>query len=193
MRSGGYEAEIIDAALLFREDPELLEPARAAIVGGRQTAAQAWSEVSNRLGQSWERLEDPNMRLRAADLAGVSRRVLHRLLGRPAPVLRQAGILVARDLAPTDTVALDPARVMGIATAGGGPTSHSATSPRPAATLARALGIPAVVGLGDALLAMAPGQSALLDGGRGTLILDPPAELVRRARAEARGETKSLV
>ena len=181
MRSGSYEAEIIDADLLFLEDPELLEPARAAIVGGRQTAAQAWSEVSNRLGQSWERLEDPNMRLRAADLAGVSRRVLHRLLGRPAPVLRQAGILVARDLAPTDTVALDPARVMGIATAGGGPTSHSAI-------LARALGIPAVVGLGDALLAMAPGQSALLDGGRGTLILDPPAELVRRARAEARDE-----
>jgi phosphocarrier protein FPr len=183
MRSGSYEAEIIDADLLFLEDPELLEPARAAIVGGRQTAAQAWSEVSNRLGQSWERLEDPNMRLRAADLAGVSRRVLHRLLGRPAPVLRQAGILVARDLAPTDTVALDPARVMGIATAGGGPTSHSAI-------LARALGIPAVVGLGDALLAMAPGQSALLDGGRGTLILDPPAELVRRARAEARAEQR---
>jgi phosphocarrier protein FPr len=123
------------------------------------------------------------MRLRAADLAGVSRRVLHRLLGRPAPVLRQAGILVARDLAPTDTVALDPARVMGIATAGGGPTSHSAI-------LARALGIPAVVGLGDALLAMAPGQSALLDGGRGTLILDPPAELVRRARAQAREEQR---
>ena len=183
MRSGSYEAEIIDADLLFLEDPELLEPARAAIAGGRQTAAQAWSEVSTRLGQSWEQLEDPNMRLRAADLEGVSRRVLHRLLGRPAPVLRQAGILVARDLAPTDTVALDPARVMGIATAGGGPTSHSAI-------LARALGIPAVVGLGDALLAVALGQRALLDGGRGTLILDPPAELVRRARAEAREEQR---
>ena len=182
-RSGSYEAEIVDADLLFLEDPELLEPTRAAITDRRLTAARAWSEVSLRLGESWDRLEDPTMRLRAADLAGVSRRVLHRLLGRPAPVLRRRGILVARDLAPTDTAALDPARVMGIATAGGGPTSHSAI-------LARALGIPAVVGLGDALLAMAPGQSALLDGGRGTLILDPAAALVRRARAQAREEQR---
>ena len=182
-RAGSYEAEIVDADLLFLEDPELLEPTRAAITERRLTAARAWSEVSLRLGESWDRLEDPTMRLRAADLAGVSRRVLHRLLGRPAPVLRRRGILVARDLAPTDTAALDPARVMGIATAGGGPTSHSAI-------LARALGIPAVVGLGDALLAMAPGQSALLDGGRGTLVLDPPAELVRRARAQAREEQR---
>jgi phosphocarrier protein FPr len=182
-RSGGYEAEIIDADLLFLEDPALLEPARAAIAGERRTAAQAWSEVSARLGRSWEQLDDPTMRLRAADLAGVSRRVLHRLLGHSAPVLRQAGILVARDLAPTDTAALDPSRVMGIATAGGGPTSHSAI-------LARALGIPAVVGLGDHLLALAPGRSALLDGGRGTLTVDPPAELVRRARTEAREEQR---
>jgi len=182
-RSGSYEAEILDADLLFLEDPDLLEPTRAAITDRRLTAARAWSEVSTRLGRSWEGLDDPNMRLRAADLAGVSRRVLHRLLGRPAPVLRQAGILVARDLAPTDTAALDPARVMGIATAGGGPTSHSAI-------LARALGIPAVVGLGDELLAVAPGRSALLDGGRGTLVLDPPVALVRRARAEAREEQR---
>jgi phosphocarrier protein FPr len=182
-RSGSYEAEIVDADLLFLEDPDLLEPTRAAITDRRLTAARAWSEVSTRLGRSWERLDDPNMRLRAADLEGVSRRVLHRLLGRPAPVLRQAGILVARDLAPTDTAALDPARVMGIATAGGGPTSHSAI-------LARALGIPAVVGLGDELLSVARGRRALLDGGRGTLVLDPPVALVRRARAEAREEQR---
>jgi phosphocarrier protein FPr len=182
-RSGSYEAEIVDADLLFLEDPELLEPTRAAITDRQLTAAQAWSEVSSRLGRSWEGLDDPTMRLRAADLAGVSRRVLHRLLGRPAPVLRRRGILVARDLAPTDTAALDPQQVMGIATAGGGPTSHSAI-------LARALGIPAVVGLGDALLSVARGRRALLDGRRGTLILDPPSQLVRLAQAEARGEQR---
>jgi phosphocarrier protein FPr len=176
-RSGGYEAEIVDADLLFLEDPELLEPARAAISEHRTNAARAWSEVSTRLRRSWEELDDPNMRLRAADLEGVSRRVLHRLLGHSAPVLREAGILVARELAPTDTAGLDPKRVMGIATAGGGPTSHSAI-------LARALGIPAVVGLGDALLALAPGRRALLDGRRGTLVLDPSPDLVRRARDE---------
>jgi phosphocarrier protein FPr len=180
-RSGTYEAEIVDADLLFLEDPELLEPAREAISRQRMTAARAWSDVSTRLRAAWEALDDPNMRLRAADLEGVSRKVLHRLLGRSAPVLREAGILLARDLAPTDTAALDPKRVMGIATAGGGPTSHSAI-------LARALGIPAVVGLGDALLAIEPGQTALLDGGRGTLVLEPSPELVRHARAEARAQ-----
>ncbi|MGA3184183.1 MAG: phosphoenolpyruvate--protein phosphotransferase [Candidatus Dormibacteria bacterium] len=182
-RSGTYEAAIIDADLLFLEDPELLEPTRAAIIERRLTAARAWSEVSVRLGQSWERLDDPTMRLRAADLAGVSRRVTHRLLGRPAPVLRRRGILVARDLAPTDTAALDPTRVIGIATAGGGPTSHSAI-------LARALGIPAVVGLGDEVLSVVPGRRALLDGGRGALVLDPPAQLVRHARAQAREDQR---
>ncbi|MGA2283904.1 MAG: phosphoenolpyruvate--protein phosphotransferase [Candidatus Dormibacteria bacterium] len=182
-RSGNYEAEIVDADLLFLEDPELLEPVREAISRRRLNAARAWSEVATRLRRSWERLDDPNMRLRAADLEGVSRRVLHRLLGRPAPVLRAAGILVAQDLAPTDTAALDPKRVRGIATAGGGPTSHSAI-------LARALGIPAVVGLGDDLLAAGAGRRALLDGRRGTLILDPSPETVRLARAEARSERR---
>ena len=183
VRSGSYEAEIVDADLLFLEDPALLEPAREAISRHRRTAAQAWSEEAKRLRESWERLDDPNMRLRAADLAGVSRQVLRRLLGATAPVLRHSGILVARDLAPTDTAALDPGRVVGIATAGGGPTSHSAI-------LARSLGIPAVVGLGDAVLAAGDGRNALLDGQRGTLVLDPSPELVRHARAEARSQAR---
>jgi phosphoenolpyruvate-protein phosphotransferase/dihydroxyacetone kinase phosphotransfer subunit len=183
-RAGDYQAEIIDADLLFLDDPALLEPTRAAIRGEHRTAAQAWSEVAARLRQTWEALEDPNLRLRAADLDGVSRRVLERLLGRHGSVLREAGILIAADLAPTDTAALDPRLVLGIATAGGGPTSHSAI-------MARSLGVPAVVGLGDRLLSLGSGRSALLDGHRGTLTLDPSPEACRQARSEVRRRARS--
>jgi phosphoenolpyruvate-protein phosphotransferase/dihydroxyacetone kinase phosphotransfer subunit len=184
LRAGDDEAEIIDADLLFLDDPALLEPTREAVLGRRRTAAQAWSETSSQLRRSWESLDDPHLRLRAADLAGVSRRVLERLLGGRAVTLTGAGILVADDLAPTDTASLDLAQVRGIATAGGGPTSHSAI-------MARGLGIPAVVGLGDALLSLAAGRRALLDGGRGTLTLDPAPAALRHARSETRRQERN--
>ena len=187
-RAGDYQADIVDANLLFLEDPALLAPVREAIAQHCRTAAQAWSEVSTHLRRTWEELDDPNMRLRAADLAGVGRRVVQHLLGKRATAkIREPGILVAADLAPTETAALDPALVKGIATAGGGPTSHSAI-------LARALGIPAVVGLGSRVLSLGAGRTALLDGDRGTLTMDPRAELLDRARAEVRdrGRTEAL-
>ena len=178
-RAGDYQAEIIDADLLFLDDPALAEPAKEAVLRRHRTAAQAWAEISAGLRRTWEELDDPNMRLRAADLAGVSRRVLGHLLGRRGVGIRAEGILVASDLAPTDTASLDPDLVLGIATAGGGPTSHSAI-------LARALGIPAVVGLGSELLALSPGVAALLDGDRGALTVDPSPGALRHARATAR-------
>ena len=80
------------------------------------------------------------------------RQVLARILGVEAPRARleEAGILVAADLDPADTVGLDPATCLGVAVAHGGPTSH-------AAILARALGIPAVVGLGEPILGLFAG------------------------------------
>jgi phosphoenolpyruvate-protein phosphotransferase len=108
-------------------------------------------------------------------------------LGRPT--LAEPGILVAADLTPADTAGLDPEMVLGIATALGGPTSHTAI-------LARSLGIPAVVGLGESTLAVEEGVTAILDGGAGTLRANPAgaevadaearAERFRRTEAEAR-------
>ena len=112
--------------------------------------------------------------------------MLARLLGipPPRPELAEPGILVTADLVPADAAALDPATALGVATAFGGPTSH-------AAVLARSLGIPAAVGLGEALLAVAEGTTIALDGDRGVVHVDPPAGTVaefasrRRAREEA--------
>ena len=108
-----------------------------------RTAAQAWQGAIDATAGAWEAIEDPYLRARADDLRSVGAQVLARILGiePPAPALEAPGILVAADLTPADTSGLDPAVVLGIATARGGPTSH-------AAVLARSMGIPAVVGVG---------------------------------------------
>ena len=142
-RLGASRAAIFDAHLLFLHDDAILDPVRAAIGAGDGVAA-AWRDAVEATARGWDDLEDPYLRERAADLRSVGRQVQARLLGvpLPRPRLEAPGVLVARDLEPADTAGLDPAVCLGIAIARGGPTSH-------AAVLASALGIPAVVGLGD--------------------------------------------
>jgi phosphocarrier protein FPr len=97
----------------------------------------------------------------------------------PEPV-----ILLAEDLTPSDAAGLDPAHVLGFCTAGGGPTSH-------AAIIARSLGIPAVVGVGPAVMHQPAGVTAVLDGDNGVLYVAPSDEDVRAAR-EAQSSLASL-
>jgi phosphocarrier protein FPr len=142
-------------------------------IGDGASAAAAWSASVDELSHAWEGLEDPYLRGRVADLRSVGRQVLARILGIevPRPRLDAPGVLVARDLEPADTVGLDRDACRGIALAHGGPTSH-------AAILARALGIPAVVGLGEQLLQVRDGVPLGLDGAAGTIHVDPPASTV---------------
>ena len=102
-----------------------------------------------------------------------------------------SGIVVADELTPADAAGLDPERVLAIATARGSTTAH-------AAILARALGLPAVVGLGAGVLRVADGTTLLLDGEAGTVMVDPPADMVERRagaprarRAAARGRARA--
>ena len=177
-RSGTYAAAILDADLLFLDDPELAGRAREAIAAGGVTAEGAWQTAALAARASWERVVDPGLRLRAADLDGVARRVLACLVGSPQVRPTGRGVLVAEDLNPADTAQLDPASILGIATAAGGPTSHSAI-------LARSLGIPAVVGVGPELLELPAGRMVLLDGDQGLVRLDPTEEEEAAVRREA--------
>ncbi|MFP5318636.1 MAG: phosphoenolpyruvate--protein phosphotransferase [Acidimicrobiia bacterium] len=86
------------------------------------------------------------------------------------------GVVVAPDLSPADVASLDPATVVGLATAGGAPLSH-------ASIIARSLGIAAVGGLGPDVLDVPPGTAVLVDGDAGTLVIHPTAEEVAAARA----------
>jgi phosphocarrier protein FPr len=176
-RAGGYEAAIFDAHLLFLGDEALLGPARAAIFESGDNAAAAWAASAARAAAAWQALDDPYLRARAADLREVADQVMRHLLGLPAAGPAAAGgIVVTSDLTPAAAAALDGARVRGVACAGGGPTSHGAI-------LARALGLPAVVGCGAALLAVAEGTALLLDGEAGTVTVAPPPALLEAAEA----------
>lgn len=186
--AGDEEAAIIDAHLLFLDDAALLDPTREAVLEGGTNAAEAWHEAVGSVAASYRGLDDPYLQARAGDVIEVGNRVLLRLLGHD-PVgarLHQAGILVTTEATPGDLATLDKALVTGLATAAGGPLGHGAI-------LARALGIPAVVGLGPAVMALPEGTPLVLDGDAGTVYVDPPPQVkarlaARRAEGDRRNE-----
>jgi multiphosphoryl transfer protein len=183
-RAGEAEAGIFDAHLLLLGDSALLEPAQRDIDAGAG-AAKAWSTSVAAAASAYRGLDDPYLRERAADVEDVGDRVLRHLTGAPARALiTERGILIVDDLAPGDAAALDPQLVDGLAVAHGGATSH-------AAILARGLGIPSVVGLGEAVLSLDDGTQVVLDGAAGTFEVDPSAdELAARERARAADEAQ---
>jgi phosphocarrier protein FPr len=184
--AGEAEAAIFDAHVLLLDDEGLLDPARRAIEGDGRNAAQAWDAAVRAAAGTYGDSADAYLRERAADVLDVGRRVLGHLAGSgaAAPTLDRPGVLVAEDLTPGQTATLDRDLVRGIATARGSATSH-------AAILARAFGIPAVVGLGPALLETADGTELLLDGDAGTVVVDPDPDA--RADAEHRRDEERRV
>jgi phosphoenolpyruvate-protein phosphotransferase/dihydroxyacetone kinase phosphotransfer subunit len=179
-RAGHAEAEIFDAHLALLDDDALLDPARAAIADGT-SAERAWYDAAQEVAERYRRLSEPLLAERATDVLDVGRRVVSAIVGGSrdgdgdgdAP----AGVVIADELTPADAAGLDPDRVLAIATARGSTTAH-------AAILARALGLPAVVGLGPQVLAIAEGTTLLLDGEAGTVTVDPPAQTLRDAEAQ---------
>ena len=182
-RAGRAESEIFDAHLELLADEAMLDPADAAI-GTGATAERAFYDAAQLVAARYRALDQPLLQERAVDVLDVGRRVVRALTGSTDGGPATAGIVIARELTPADTAALDPALVLGLATAHGTATAH-------AAILARGLGLPAVVGLGEAVLGIEGGTTVLLDGEAGTLQVDPPADAVadaqeRRRRGEER-------
>lgn len=179
-RAGTAEAEIFDAHLALLDDEALLAPARAAIDGGA-SAERAWYDAAQEVAAVYRDLPEPLLAERATDVLDVGRRVLGAITGEPDDRGAPDGIVIADELTPADAAGLDPERVLGIATARGSTTAH-------AAILARALGLPAVVGLGAGVLAIADGTLLMLDGEAGSLQVSPSADTVREARARRERE-----
>ncbi|WP_372875721.1 phosphoenolpyruvate--protein phosphotransferase [Pseudomonas sp.] len=155
-------------------DPALGEDV-AARLGEGFSAEAAWAGEIETAAAQQEALHDALLAERAADLRDIGRRVLAQLCGVEA--LREPEepyILVMDEVAPSDVASLDRQRVAGILTARGGATAHSAI-------IARALGIPAVVGAGEAVLALAQGTVLLLDGDHGLLRVAPDQQTLELA------------
>ena len=167
-----YDAAIFDAHLMFLNDPEFLDGVRHTIDTEHVNAEWAWKNAIDSSAQKFEAIDDEYMRARAADVRDIGRQVLAQLTGQGQQVeLPHAGILIAIDLAPSDTARLDRSKVLGICTERGGPTSHSAI-------LARTLGIPAVVGLGPKIMTVADGTSLVVDGQGGKILTAPTSAVI---------------
>ncbi len=168
------KAAIFAAHQELLEDPDLMAIAESAIAKGKG-AAFAWQRAYATHAERLAKLKNAVLAGRAADLRDVGRRVLAILTDQPLeePEIPADSILIAEDLSPSDTAKLDPKRVLGFATVGGGATSH-------VAILARSLDIPAVAGIEPRALELADGGQVILDGGKGQLRIDPdPTEVDR--------------
>lgn len=167
--TGNEIASIFQFQMLVLEDPECLTRVQSKIQGHCITAEAALDEVGEEYIKILEGMENEYFRDRAVDVRDVIGRVIRILL----PVedgehkkLKEPSIVLAEDLTPSDTIALDKSLVLGFCVAHGGPTSHTAI-------LARELGLPAAVGLGDGLLGIREGSTLVLDGSNGILIVSP--------------------
>ncbi len=181
---GGEVAQILAIHIEMLEDPALREAARAAIAEGASAEAGWWRAI-DMAARAQEALADQLLAERAADLRDVGRRVLGLLCGVEIPTPpEQPYILVAEDVGPSDVARLDTAKVRGLVTARGGATSHSAI-------LARALGIAAVVGAGERVMALSSGVELIVDGESGRIIPGPSPE--RRQRTERRIEEQQAL
>ncbi|WP_263142152.1 phosphoenolpyruvate--protein phosphotransferase [Pseudomonas sp. RIT-PI-AD] len=158
-------------------DPGLIETVEVRLARG-ESAEAAWHEAIEEGARQLESLRDALLAERAVDLRDVGRRVLACLCG--VALEREPDepyILVMDEVTPSEVARLDPARVLGILTARGGATAHSAI-------IARALGIPALAGAGAGVLALKPGTALLLDGERGQLHVTPAPDTCASAERE---------
>ncbi len=169
---GSDHADIFDAHLLVVDDHVLIDEVTRGLSDRKQNVESVLSSVTERYVASLMQLDDDYLRERAADVRDVTRRILRNLSGRTRSEmieLKDPCVVVANDIAPSETAVMDTNRVVGFATDLGSPTSHTAI-------MARALGIPAIVGLHDVSVRVSAGDEVLIDGGKGLFILNPSDE-----------------
>lgn len=173
-RADGAGREVIEAAIQMAQDPMLADDVSARIDAGT-TGERAVFEAFRSFQEQLVALGG-YMAERAADLGDVSQRIIAQLRGVPVPGVPESDapfVLMARDLAPADTALLDLAKVLGLITRDGGPTSHTAI-------LARAKSIPAIVGVG-ADATVTEGTVVVLDAASGVVTIEPSAAQVADA------------
>ncbi len=166
---GEKEAGIFDAHMLVLEDKALIDDVCKEVKESGDNVEQCVYRVTEKYQSFFEQLEDQYLRERASDLRDISSRLLRNLAGATSSgtaFLEQPKILVSEDLTPSDTASLDRSKILGIATNSGGQTSH-------AVIMARASGVPAVVGLRRLTEDLEDGDEILIDGFEGVVIINP--------------------
>lgn len=176
----------IEAHLMMLEDPMLAQQPEDLVASHQINAEQAIAQQSQSLIEVFEAMEDEYLRTKGDDIRQVVDRIQRNLMGidhiSSADITGEFSdpIIVSRDLAPADTLALKPRHIRGILTNLGGPISHSAI-------LARGLGIPAVVGLHSATLYIRHGDKLIVDGRTGDVIIAPDKKTLASYRKLKKG------
>ena len=177
-----HQYRILEAHRLMLSDVHLVERARRMIREEKTAAEWAVRKSLDQIQAVFEKIEDPYFRDRKSDVALVGERLLRTLVGRRESVSAEhapkGSIAVAHELSPADAAQLGRAEAAGFCTEGGGRTSHTAI-------VARALGLPYVVGVEGLGHKVWSGMTIVIDGLRGEVILDPDAEALRRYEARA--------
>jgi phosphoenolpyruvate-protein phosphotransferase (PTS system enzyme I) len=176
-------AAIFDVHIGILKDKSLLKQVEVEIVKQQTTAEFAVSVVMRRYSQAFLKMSDRYLSERVKDIHDIERRLLHNLIGQKHYDLAHLSrdvVIIAHDMLPSQTASLDRTHVKGFATDVGGRTSHTAI-------VARAMGIPAVVGLGNITAEVNSGDTIIIDGHHGVLIINPDAEqLVEHRETEKR-------
>ena len=179
-RAGVDEARIFDAQILMLEDKEFLAGVADLIRENHLTAEKAYEFKALEVRDMWDATGSPRLKERLADLTGVAVRLIEHLMHRGSDELwegiTQPSVVVAKELSPGLTVQLDREYVVGLVSEEGTRTSH-------AAILAHSIGIPAVFGVAGAIERIKPGTMLVMDGTRGTVLLDPTPHELAEARA----------
>ncbi|UYO63452.1 phosphoenolpyruvate--protein phosphotransferase [Acetobacterium wieringae] len=180
---GEEAAAIFEAHGMILRDPEFMESVEKEIGDSKVSAAYAVQMVTERLVMMFEQMNDPYFSARAADVKDVGNRVRNNILGivmADLSKLQEDVIIIADDLAPSDTALMDKTRVSGFATNVGSRTSHTAI-------MARSLEIPAVLGLTDIVQNVKTGDMIVVDGLSGRVIVNPDRYQIKAAEADQRG------
>lgn len=178
-------ADLFETHAMLAEDEEYVECIHSIIGDDRCNAEYAVHQAGERFAAMFATMDNVYMQARAADIRDVSRRILDNLMGISETEIASGDrvILAADDLAPSQTIRLDTRRILGLITREGSANSHTAI-------LARAMGIPAVCGLGDALKADYAGRRAYVDGESGRVMIDPDEQALAPLRKKQRRQQK---
>jgi len=187
-RAGQEEAGIFDAQIMMAQDEDFLAGVEALIRKNNLAAETAYDFKALEMRSAWQRSETSMLRDRVTDLTAIHLRMLGHLMGRATAEawlrdITDQVVLVAHELSPGLTVQLDRDHVVGIISEEGTRTSH-------AAILAHSLGIPAVMGVADAMDRITEGDLILLDGQTGVVIVDPSVDELDAARLQATRRAK---
>lgn len=174
-----------EASLLFEthqmmlDDEDYRDAIEAKIKGEESSASSAVRDVTEQFAKMFRAMQDSYMQAREADIRDIGMRLIRILNGQEnqGVYFEESVMLAADDLAPSETIQLDKSKIAGFLLAGGTAAGHTAI-------LARTMGIPAVIGLGESLLSSHEGRIAILDGGTGSVIVEPNEDTLKRYREQ---------